>query len=75
MKRSDPVIRTDLSRPLNFLQAMTLLFIGLKLTGHIDWSWFWVVSPLFGLFLLTMLGWIVARLDTISDSSRNIPSE
>lgn len=29
-----------------FLPLLTLLFIGLKLTGHIDWSWLWVLSPL-----------------------------
>lgn len=23
-----------------------LLFITLKLTGHIDWAWLWVLSPL-----------------------------
>lgn len=23
----------------------TLLFVGLKLTGHVDWSWWWVLSP------------------------------
>lgn len=22
------------------------LFVGLKLTGNIDWSWLWVLSPL-----------------------------
>ena len=22
-----------------------VLFIGLKLTNHIDWSWFWVLTP------------------------------
>jgi len=26
--------------------ALFLLFLGLKLTGHIDWSWWWVTSPL-----------------------------
>jgi len=25
---------------------LTVLFVGLKLTGHIAWSWFWVISPL-----------------------------
>jgi hypothetical protein len=30
----------------SFLHALTLLFIALKLTGHIDWSWFAVVSPI-----------------------------
>jgi len=29
-----------------FLQALFILFISLKITGHIDWSWFWVLSPL-----------------------------
>jgi hypothetical protein len=25
---------------------LTVLFVGLKLTGHIAWSWWWVISPL-----------------------------
>lgn len=25
---------------------LTVLFVGLKLTGNIDWSWWWVLSPL-----------------------------
>lgn len=25
---------------------LTVLFVGLKLTGHIAWSWWWVLSPL-----------------------------
>ncbi len=29
-----------------FAPALFLLFLGLKLTGHIDWSWWWVTSPL-----------------------------
>lgn len=24
---------------------LLVLFIGLKLTGNIDWSWWWVFSP------------------------------
>ena len=28
-----------------FLPLLTILFIGLKLTGHIAWSWLWVLSP------------------------------
>jgi hypothetical protein len=34
------------SRPLSFWDALILLFVGLKLTGHITWSWFWVLSPI-----------------------------
>jgi len=33
------------SSGLGFCGALTILFIGLKLTGHIDWSWWWVLSP------------------------------
>jgi len=29
-----------------FFSMLTVLFIGLKLTGYIDWSWWWVLSPL-----------------------------
>lgn len=25
---------------------LTVLFVALKLTGVIDWSWWWVLSPL-----------------------------
>lgn len=31
---------------IGFCGVLTILFIGLKLTGHIDWSWPWVLSPL-----------------------------
>jgi hypothetical protein len=29
-----------------FPSLLTVLFIGLKLTEHINWPWFWVLSPL-----------------------------
>lgn len=30
---------------VSFLTLLGLLFIGLKLTDYIDWSWWWVLSP------------------------------
>lgn len=46
----------------NFLGMLTILFIGLKLTGFINWSWFWVLSPIilpiiviFIIFLIILL--------------------
>ena len=45
---------------------LTLLFIGLKLTGHIEWSWLWVLSPIWillgGAF---MVGVIIATVGII----------
>lgn len=28
-----------------FLPLLQILFIGLKLTGYINWSWLWVLAP------------------------------
>ena len=30
----------------NFFGLLTIVFITLKLTGYITWSWWWVLSPL-----------------------------
>ena len=31
---------------VGFLGLLGILFIGLKLTGFIDWSWVWVLAPI-----------------------------
>lgn len=41
---SDKTVQT--SGGIGFGGLLTVLFIGLKLTGYIDWSWWWVLSPL-----------------------------
>ena len=42
------------SRGVSFLGLLTLLFIGLKLGGVIDWSWWLVLLPLYGPFALAL---------------------
>lgn len=37
--------KIDKSRGNSFCGLLTILFIGLKLCGVIDWSWWWVLSP------------------------------
>lgn len=34
------------SASMGFSGWLTILFIGLKLTGYISWPWIWVLSPL-----------------------------
>lgn len=34
------------SSGISFLGMLAILFIGLKLTEHITWSWWWVLAPL-----------------------------
>lgn len=36
----------------NFLSLLAVAFIVLKLCGVINWSWWWVLSPLWGGFAL-----------------------
>ncbi len=31
---------------INFISLLVLVFITLKLTGTINWSWWWVLSPI-----------------------------
>lgn len=38
--------------------ALTVLFVGLKLTGNIDWSWFWVLSPIW-ISVLCSIGLVI----------------
>jgi hypothetical protein len=33
---------------VGFLGLLAIVFITLKLTGYVDWSWWWVTAPLWG---------------------------
>jgi len=48
------------SRSVGFCSLLTVLFVGLKLTHYIAWSWLWVLAPLwisavFGITVLILL--------------------
>ena len=34
------------SSGIGFTGLLTIVFVVLKLTNYIDWSWWWVLSPL-----------------------------
>lgn len=40
---------------IGFCSGLTLLLVALKLTGNIDWSWLWVLSPIWGCACLLVL--------------------
>jgi hypothetical protein len=51
------------SAGIGFSGLLTIVFITLKLLDKIDWSWWWVLSPLwigFALLILVIgfLGWM-----------------
>lgn len=46
---------------IGFVGLLTVVFITLKLTGYISWSWFWVLSPaIFSVSLVLMFLLIAA---------------
>lgn len=55
---------------MSFFSLLGLLFIGLKLTGFVSWSWWLVLLPLYGAFafgaglalLALVLGGLVSAL-------------
>lgn len=50
---------------LDFIGLLTLMYIGLKLTGYINWSWLVVLSPLWMTAIvyiaLSIVLWILER--------------
>ena len=47
---------------VTFLSLLGLLFIALKLTGHIGWSWWWVLAPLWGPLAVGALFFVVGTV-------------
>jgi hypothetical protein len=39
---------------IGFVGLLTIVFITLKLTGYINWSWLWVLSPIW----IAMIFWV-----------------
>jgi len=40
---------------IGFVGLLTVLFIALKLTGVIAWSWWWVLSPIWISFIIAFI--------------------
>ena len=40
---------------IGFVGLLSILFIGLKLTGYIDWPWVWVLSPIWISIILVIV--------------------
>ena len=49
---------------INFFEALTLIFVTLKLTGYIDWTWVWVLSPIWIGFVLVLVFLALAGLSS-----------
>lgn len=41
---------------ISALDALTILFVALKLTGYINWSWWLVLLPAYGVIAVVFVG-------------------
>lgn len=55
---------------VGFMGVLTILFIALKLTHYIDWSWWWVLSPIWGTVLVVLLVILVAAFVAVKREDR-----
>lgn len=53
--KKQTIVSSSISSGIGFTGLLTIVFIVLKLLGKIDWSWVWVLSPLWISALLVVL--------------------
>lgn len=53
-----------------FLSILTLIFITLKLTDEIGWSWWWVLSPIWIPLVIMLLLFALGGALTMTDTRR-----
>ena len=60
---------------IGLTSVLTIVFVVLKLTGVIDWSWVWVLSPLWigGAIGLTVLLIVIVGLLFAASADRRRP--
>lgn len=49
------IINNNSSGGIGFTGLLTIVFIVLKLLGKIDWSWWWVLSPIWISILIVIV--------------------
>ena len=53
------IINNNSSGGIGFAGLLTIVFIVLKLLGKIDWSWWWVLSPIWISILLVVAAVVI----------------
>ena len=54
-------MKASSNRSIGFTGLLAVLFIGLKLSNAVAWSWWWVLAPIW----ITGIFWAVAGLVTL----------
>lgn len=48
-----------------FFGILFIVFLILKLTDVIDWSWWWITAPLWGLVVIFIVGFLIWLLSQL----------
>ena len=62
--------KTSSTGGIGFFGLLGIVFITLKLTGFIDWSWWLVTAPLWGGVAVAALVFVIAVLIAAANGSR-----
>ena len=62
-------MKVELNTGTLFLELMFLMFLGLKIAGFIDWSWWWVFAPVWVPLLLVVVGIGIAFIIAVISAS------
>ncbi len=69
-------IKTEVKGPLTTLGALQILFLFLKLTHQIDWSWWWVMTPaLFNAFMVLVGRFLDWGADALEEKTAKMEME
>lgn len=72
-KEINKEINIDVMKGTSFPVLLTIIFIVLKLTNLIDWSWLWILSPIWvsAVILISFLGLVFLLATKGNNDPRN----
>jgi len=54
-----------------FLSILCLIFITLKLTGYIAWSWLWVLAPIWIPISIILVVFVIVGMLYVAENNKN----
>lgn len=54
-----------------FLSILCLIFITLKLTGYIAWSWLWVLAPIWIPISIIFVVFVIVGMLYVAENNKN----
>jgi CHASE2 domain-containing sensor protein len=62
---------TKVQSSFPFLSILCLIFITLKLTGYIAWSWWWVLAPIWIPISTILVVFVIVGMLYVAENNKN----